>query len=251
MSLIDSLARRGAHIIALTSEDVDAGPSSVMIPLLRSTANNENIYAEHCDLNSVPSIREFCTNFVKAEEQRIDAIIFAHEYSTVGSIFTRTLAEEEKQRQAASCATFLLTTLLLPALLVAPVERDIRLITLVNPFYAAAAPFFSDKFTPSPPTAPPSPASRSLFVTEGHRALRTAVFMRHLQRILDALPTSSQVPPADINAPSVPVVSDKVQRSNIVAVTVSPGVSRHDVIAPLLGADLSRRNSISWRGLVL
>lgn len=248
---MDSLARRGAHIIALTPDDVETGPSSVIVPLLRSTTNNENIYAEHCDLNSVSSIRAFCTGFVKGEEQRIDAIIFAHEYATIGSIFSRGSAEKDRQRQAASCSTFLLTTLLLPALLVAPVERDIRLITLINPFYAAAAPLFSNKFAPSPPNAPTSSVSKSLFFTEGQRALRTAVLMRHLQRILDALPTSSQVPRADTNTPIVPVVSDKVQRSNIVAVTVSPGMSRHDIVAPLLGADLSQRNSVSWRGLAL
>lgn len=222
-----------------------------MVGLLRDESNNENIYAEHCDLNSVSSIRTFCTNFVKGEQQRIDAIIFAHEYATIGSIFTKSTEEKDKQRQAASCATFLLTTLLLPALLVAPVERDIRLITLINPFYAAAAPFFSNQYAPLSMQAASSPATKSLFVAEGNRALRTAVMMRHLQRILDALPTSSQVPRADTNVPVVPVVSDKVQRSNIVTVTVSPGMSRHDVVAPLLGADLTQKHSVSWRGLVL
>jgi hypothetical protein len=62
---------------------------------------------------------------------------------------------------------------------------------------------------------------------------------RHLQRVLDALPSGSQVPPTDVNAQSIPVVSDKVQRSNIVSKSVSPGilVSRADVVAPLLADD--------------
>jgi len=74
--------------------------------------------------------------------------------------------------------------------------------------------------------------------------------MRHLQRVLDALPSGSQVPRTDVNSQSIPVVSDKVQRSNIVAVSVSPGISRKDVIAPLLAADSSRGN-VSPVGIIL
>jgi hypothetical protein len=62
--------------------------------------------------------------------------------------------------------------------------------------------------------------------------------MRHLQRVLDALPPGSQVPPTDVNVESIPVVS----------VSVSPGISRADVIAPLLAAD-SSRGSVSWLGM--
>jgi hypothetical protein len=126
----------------------------------------------------------------------------------------------------------------------APVERDIRLITLINPFYATAACVFS---------APPSSASSSsLLLAEGQRALRIAIFMRHLQRVLDALPPGSQVPPTDVNAQSIPVVGDnlKVQRSNIVPISVSPGISRADVVAPLLAVD-SSRGSVSWLGMIM
>jgi len=207
-----------------------------LVSLLRSTTSNENIYAEHCDLTSPASIRTFCSNYQKSE-QRLDAVIFAREYAPIGK-------DLEKQRQTASCATFLVVTLLLPLLLTAPVERDIRIINLVNPFYAAAARVFTT--SPSSPSSSPS----SLFLTESRRALRTAIFMRHLQRVLDALPSGSQVPRTDANSQSIPVVSDKVQRSNIVSVSVSPGISRTDVVAPLLAAD-SSRGSISWLGMIL
>jgi NAD(P)-dependent dehydrogenase (short-subunit alcohol dehydrogenase family) len=213
------------------------------VSLLRSTTSNENIYAEQCDLTSPTSIRSFCTNYHKSE-QRLDAIIFAHEYAPIGNLFSRAKSSDwEEQRRTASCATFLIVTLLLPLLLTAPVERDIRLITLVNPFYAAAVRTFSV-------SQPSAPSSSSLFLAEGRRALRTAVFMRHLQRVLDALPSSSQVPRTDVNSQSIPVVSDKTQRSNIVAVSVSPGISRTDVIAPLLAADTTR-GKVSWGGLIL
>jgi NAD(P)-dependent dehydrogenase (short-subunit alcohol dehydrogenase family) len=240
LTLLNSLAQRGAHIIALTPEPPDTGAPATLISLLRSTTSNENIYAEQCDLASPASIRAFCSNYHKSE-RRLDAVIFAHEYAPIGNIFSRKSPDLEKQRQIASCATFLFVTLLLPLLLTAPVERDIRLITLVNPFYAAAARVFS---------ASASSASSSLLLTEGRRALRTAMFMRHLQRVLDALPSGSQVPPTDVNSQSIPVVSDKVQRSNIVAISVSPGISRTDVIAPLLAAD-SSRGSVSWGGMML
>ena len=211
--------------------------------LLRSTTSNENIYAEQCDLTSPTSIRSFCTNYHKSE-QRLDAIIFAHEYAPIGNLFSRAKSSDwEGQRRTASCATFLIVTLLLPLLLTAPVERDIRLITLVNPFYAAAVRAFSVSQSSAP-------SSSSLFLAEGRRALRTAVFIRHLQRVLDALPSGSQVPRTDVNSQSIPVVSDKTQRSNIVAVSVSPGISRTDVIAPLLAAD-STRGNVSWGGLIL
>jgi hypothetical protein len=211
------------------------------VSLLRSTTSNENIYAEQCDLTSPASIRAFCEGYHKSE-QRLDAVIFAHEYAPIGNVFSHRGPDFEEQRQTASCATFLLITLLLPLLLAAPVERDIRLITLINPFYAAAARVFS--------LSGPSRGSSSLFLTEGRRALRTAIFMRHLQRVLDALPSGSQVPRTDVSSQSIPVVSDKVQRSNIVAVSVSPGISRTDVVAPLIAAD-SSRGGVSYLGMVL
>ncbi|KAI0295212.1 hypothetical protein BC826DRAFT_1008863 [Russula brevipes] len=212
LTLLMSLAQRGAHIIALTAEPPDTGPPATLVSLLRSTTSNENIYAEQCDLASPASIRAFCSNYHKSE-QRLDALIFAHEYAPIGTLFARggkgSAEDLEGRRRTASSATFLVVTLLLPLLLAAPVERDIRLIALVNPFYAAAARAFSA-------SASSTPSSSSSL--------------------------SFHFPRTDVNSQSIPVVSDKVQRSNIVAVSVSPGISRKDVIAPLLAADSSRGN---------
>ena len=107
-----------------------------------------------------------------------------------------------------SCATFvtfLIVTLLLPLFLTAPVERDRGLISLVNPFHTAAVRVLRISVFLS-----------LILLTEGQpeRALRTSIFIRHLHCALDALPSGSQVPRTDVHSQFVPVVSDKVQRSN-------------------------------------
>ncbi|KAJ7093390.1 hypothetical protein B0H15DRAFT_938408 [Mycena belliarum] len=246
LTLLESLAQRGAHIIALTPHAVDSEQVKTYIELLRSTTANEQIYAEQCDLASPPSIHAFATRFTTGHAQRLDALIFTHEYRHIGA--ARLLAPaadpaaDPAARETASLATFLLTTLLLPALLTAPAARDIRIITLVNRFYAAAAAL-------PPPFAPPPGASASLFLREGARALRTAAFTRHLQRVLDALP-APPVPAAD-GTPG-PGPRPAMQKSNIVVVSVSPGLSRAETVAPLLRADWSPTgHGFSVVGLVL
>ncbi|PPQ73384.1 hypothetical protein CVT26_015487 [Gymnopilus dilepis] len=237
LTLLQSLAQRGAHIIALTPDPIDSENVSIVIDLIRNETSNEQVYAEECDLTSPSSIRAFCTKFLTGKEQRLDAIIFAHEHRHIGSpkLFTKVPKEqEEKERNSLSLATFLITTLLLPALLVAPAERDIRIINVVNPFYAAAAGLpFSPSF--EPPEA--ERKSKSIFLSEGRRSLRSIVFTRHLQRVLDALPTAAPLPKTEEGSKAIPVVSSKLQKSNIVAVSASPGIGRVDTVSYLLNAD--------------
>lgn len=240
LTLMQNLAQRGAHIIALSPKPVQDPEVEILINLLRSTTKNDQIFADECDLTSASSVRSFCSRFLTAKETRLDGIVFAHEYQQLGSIISRQdSAVLTQERQNASLASFLILTLLLPVLLVAPAERDIRIINVVNPFYAAAAPSFS-------PTSKPPPSS-PVFHQEGWRSLQMIVFTRHLQRVLDALPSGGQVPKTDDS--TIHVVSDKVQKSNIVAVSVCPGLSRSDTIAPLLSAVRGQNQSIF--GIVL
>ncbi|KAF9486459.1 hypothetical protein BDN70DRAFT_793802 [Pholiota conissans] len=240
LTLLQSLAQRGAHVIALSQDAIDSSKVTILIDLLRTTTSNEQIYAEECDLSSPSSVRAFCTKFLTGNDQRLDAIIFAHEHRHIGSpkIFSSKAKEQEqKERDSGSLATFLITILLLPALLVAPPERDIRIVNIVNPFYAAASGLpFAPKFSSSQSTT--TLPSNSIFLQEGIRSLRTIVFTRHLQRILDALPSAAQVPKTEEGSKTVPVISEKLQKSNIVAISVSPGISRVDTISSLLLADL-------------
>ena len=255
------MAQRGAHIIALSPDPIDSPKVTILITLLRSTTSNEKIFAEQCDLSSPSSVRSFCTRFLTGQDQRLDAIVFAHEHPHIGIpgfLITRDEALEERERETGSLATFLITTLLLPALLVAPPERDIRIVNVVNPFYAAAAsipflPSFSTS-SASPPSIP-SPAnhkSKPIFFQEGIRSLRTIIFTRHLQRILDALPSAAQVPITQEGPQAVPVVNSKLQKSNIVAVSVSPGIGRVDTVSRFLNADWTgTEGKTSWLGVSL
>ncbi|KAI0753346.1 hypothetical protein C8Q80DRAFT_1067896, partial [Daedaleopsis nitida] len=243
---LTALAKRGAHIIALSPYPLSHPVPSLLLPLIRSTTNNEHIYAERCDLTSATSIRNFSTAFLTANDTRIDAIVYAHEYPSIGRIWffggqTRKAKEqrEEEERESASLASFLLTTLLLPALLVAPVERDIRIVSVVNPFYAAALPTFPT-FLASTPSTPPS--QQPLLISEGHRALRTVIVTRHLQRILDSLPNRA----ADIKSDKPPAPHP----SNILSVTACPGISRRDTVAPFLGTT-ERAWSLPYVALLL
>ena len=253
LTLVQNLAQRGAHIIALSPDSIDSPKVTILISLLRSTTSNENIFAEQCDLSSPSSIRSFCTRFLTSQDQRLDAIVFAHEHEHIGvpGIFVTRRDEvlEGKEREVGSLATFLIITLLLPALLVAPPERDIRIVNVVNPFYAAAAsipflPSFSPTSSSSPPTtssssrtSPANSKPKPIFLQEGIRSLRTIILTRHLQRILDALPSAAQIPKTQEGSRTVPVVNSKLQKSNVVAVSVSPGIGRVDTVSRILNAD--------------
>lgn len=268
LTLVQNLAQRGAHVIALSPDPIDSPKVSILISLLRSATSNESIFAEQCDLSSPSSIRSFCTRFLTIQDQRLDAVVFAHEHEHIGvpGFFNTRRDEvlEEKEREAGSLATFLIITLLLPALLVAPPERDIRIINVVNPFYAAAAsvPFLPTFLSPtssssSPPSSSPRTSlanskSKPIFLQEGIRSLRTIILTRHLQRILDALPSAAQVPKTQEGSRTVPVVNSKLQKSNIVAVSVSPGIGRVDTVSRILNADyMDTERKTSWLGVSL
>jgi KR domain len=258
LTLIHNLAQRGAHIIALSPDPIDSPKVTILVSLLRSNTSNEKIFAEQCDLSSPSSVRSFCTCFLTSQDQRLDGIVFAHEHGHIGIpgfLVTRNEALEEKERETGSLATFLITTLLLPALLVAPPERDIRIVNVVNPFYAAAASIpFRPSFSTSSPSSSPtsSPEPKPIFLQEGIRSLRTIIFARHLQRILDALPSAAQVPKTQEGSRAVPVVNSKLQKSNIIAVSVSPGIGRVDTVSRILNADWTgTERKTSWLGIFL
>ncbi|KAG8826132.1 hypothetical protein FRC19_009659 [Serendipita sp. 401] len=279
-TLLTALAKRGAQIIAVVPDTSDPTLMS-MIDLVRFTTDNELIYAEQCDMSSPNAIKEFCAQLIKSsggglqsEPPRLDAVVFAHEYTHIGAL-NATASEQNREhtlRREGRLATFFWTTLLLPVLLTAPEDRDIRFINIVSPFYAAAVPSFSPNVSQKEGSSSPrSGKGTSVWLEEGKRSLEAILHTRHLQRILDALPAPSiradstpqskqqaqqqqQKPQESQNhqqqqqqkkkdkqkhdTESVAESATAVKRpSNILAVSVSPGISRWDTVGPYLRAD--------------
>ncbi len=85
-------------------------------------------------------------------------------------------------------------TAILPCLLKQPMERSIRLINLVSPFYSAAIPFLPTLNSASTtPTILKTNPSESPVVASGKSSLRSILLFSHLQRVLDALASVEQV----------------------------------------------------------
>ncbi|KAF7362866.1 hypothetical protein MVEN_00636400 [Mycena venus] len=64
LTLLEDLAKRGVHVIALSPYPVESERVATYIDLLWSVTGNENIWAEECDLESPPSIHAFAKRFV-------------------------------------------------------------------------------------------------------------------------------------------------------------------------------------------
>lgn len=282
LTLMHELASRGAQIIALTPSLADPTVEE-LISAIRTVTSNELIFAEQCDLSSPASIRAFCKQFLATtasgpsssipgaprDPPRLDAVVLAHEYTHVGALWKRgkyTRQRETEARLEGGLASFLLVTLLLPCLIKAPSDRDIRVVSVVNPLYAASVPTYIPPLSPPKPDADakdktqpasqapldgvPEPAEPStefqaqlarLAVSgtsslEGQRALRSILLMRHLQRVLDALAAQVSKPvPGATETEAAQVVKPKP--SNIVAVSVAPGFSRPQTVGAYLRAN--------------
>ncbi|KAG8819601.1 hypothetical protein FRC17_010380 [Serendipita sp. 399] len=236
-------------------------------------------------MSSPTAIKEFCAQLFQSsggglhhssDPPRLDAVIFAHEYTHIGA-FNASASEKNREhalRREGRLASFFWTTLLLPVLLTAPEDRDIRFINIVSPFYAAAVPSFSpanvaaahlqNAASAPTPTTKSSPVGKtSVWVEEGKRSLEAILYTRHLQRILDALPAPSIRAESSSTATTTAAQSNRhsqarqqrqshatttittepesataIKRpSNILAVSVSPGISRWDTVGPYLRAD--------------
>ncbi|KAK7043457.1 hypothetical protein R3P38DRAFT_3177844 [Favolaschia claudopus] len=197
LTLLEHLAQRGAHVIALTPHPVDSEHIATYIELLQSTTSNENITSPllppstHLPPVSPRAATRAESRLPTAPDLRTDALSSGN-----------------------ALATFFLITLFLPMMLVAPIERDLRI----------AFESVSSASASSPPTTTPTPH----LLPESTRPLRPVLVTRNVQRILDALPSARSpfsLPPSPHPPPPPPSLTHRPRtphKSNIIAVSVTP-----------------------------
>ena len=135
--MVRGLASRGAQIILLVRQPL-VDPFLVdYIEDLRTQTGNELITAEHVDLESLHSIRQFATKWVdNAPPRRLDAIILcANTMTPPGGKATQTEDGLEATWGVNYVANFHLLSILSPAIRAQPPDRDVRIIFGTCPAY--------------------------------------------------------------------------------------------------------------------
>lgn len=124
------LASRGAQIVLLTQQPLSDPFFVDYIEDLRTQTNNELITAEHVDLESLHSIREFATKWIdNMPPRRLDMIILcANTRTPPGGKATVTEDGLESTWGLNYMANFHLLSILSPALRAQPPDRDVRII---------------------------------------------------------------------------------------------------------------------------
>jgi NAD(P)-dependent dehydrogenase (short-subunit alcohol dehydrogenase family) len=129
-AVVRDLAERGAQIVLLTHQ-----PPSDMFVVdyvedLRSQTGNQLIYAEHVDLSSLYSIRQFATKWINnAPPRRLDMVILcAATLTAPGKPRFLTREGLEETWMVNYLANFHLLSILSPAIRAQPPDRDVRII---------------------------------------------------------------------------------------------------------------------------
>ncbi|WVR03121.1 hypothetical protein IAU60_000111 [Kwoniella sp. DSM 27419] len=213
---------------------------------IRLSATTKNPAAQlHCEpLPRTPAaVREFTAKWSSAPAQmvgeagrRIDAIVLGQGWE-VTQEYGSTVEGDWNTHQF----HFHLLTSLLPSLLRAPAERNIRIVNLVSPTWSAALPSLTGV-----------KARDDLVHATGRKSINTILLMRQFQLVLDTLEAATRgkvtpvpVPGADAQAEKATVKKrDKDVKSNVMAVSVVMGWARQEVVrGSLVSSFLSR---IAW-----
>lgn len=125
-----ALAQRGAQIILLTHHAPSDAFLVDYIDDLRSSTNNELIYAEQVDLASLHSIRQFATKWIdNAPPRRLDMIILCANTLTPRWGTAQVTQEGLEANWGINyLANFHLLSILSPAIRAQPPDRDVRVI---------------------------------------------------------------------------------------------------------------------------
>lgn len=127
---MQELASRGAQILLLTRH-APTDPFLIdYIEDLRSSSNNELIYAEQVDLASLHSIRLFATKWVdNAPPRRLDMVILCGNVMTPSFGTSKTTIDGLEEEWAVNyLANFHLLSILSPAIRAQPPDRDVRIL---------------------------------------------------------------------------------------------------------------------------
>ena len=136
-SVVEELAQQKAQIVLLVRDHTDAWTIEYIEDLRRRTENNL-IYAETCNLNSLHSVREFATKWINnTPPRRLDMIICNAGILAPPFATPRTTIDEIEQHWGINFVShYHLLNLLSPAIRVQPPDRDVRIIFTTCALYA-------------------------------------------------------------------------------------------------------------------
>ncbi|MCJ1303311.1 hypothetical protein MMC08_006119 [Hypocenomyce scalaris] len=217
-AIAQGLASRGAQIILLTHH-TSGDPFLVdYIEDLRSSTNNQLIYAEQVDLSSLHSIRLFATKWIdNAPPRRLDTIILCA--NTMTPKYGKNEVTEdglEANWGINYLANFHLLSILSPALRAQPPDRDVRII------FGTCASYIGGNLQSLKDSRSPLPSGDKY----GTSKLALTVFAQAFQTHLDAY----QRPDKQANNSRVVVVDPSFART--------PGMRRWLTMGSLWGLAL-------------
>lgn len=267
---IATLSHQGAHVIALVP-NISLPDVLQMILLLRESTRNENIFAEECDMGDLASISKFAARWNKGPtdqsgarpsaammeqtpaQHRLDTLLFlpteeapyllGTSLMPSRTTYTRKNAPNAAPERSYSyevLGRFHLVNSLLPTLLVAPQERDIRIISAVSPWYAAGVALYDTVAAPLARFNGCRPVFQP-WTWLGAINLRWIALTQDLQKRLDALAAAdprlrARESAVDLNEPRIlPSHGDLPRRSNISAICVCPGFERSSQLSAFFG----------------
>ncbi|ATY67322.1 short chain dehydrogenase reductase family [Cordyceps militaris] len=182
------LARRGAQLVLLTHAPV-ADPFVIeFVQELRDRSGNQLIYAEHVDLASLHSIRQFATAWIdNAPPRRLDMIILCASTMTPPGGARREVDGSggiEEMWMVNYLANFHLLGILSPAIRAQPFDREVRVVVATCSSYIGA-PSLREELRPETWTA-----GRAY----GRSKLALTVFGLAFQKHLDAYQRPDEMP---------------------------------------------------------
>ncbi|GAA5984745.1 hypothetical protein JCM10908_003482 [Rhodotorula pacifica] len=260
LSVLQYLAAAGAQVIVLTPEPLSPTVIQLLL-LLRSTSENDRLYAEECDLGNVESIRKFVqgwqkdarSGMVQDLEARIDGVILCDEEDETAekpAIGSRPAAGGEnavsKYGMTRLTGRHALIQLLLPTLLrsAATSTSLLRIINTVSPFYATVTPatfrpdgveyqLQDEEKAPRYPTSQP-------WIAQGQIALASILLWREFQtRVKSGAAATKAQPPSTTSGGARS--TDLAEATPILPLSVCPGLLR-STVRSLLRASPSSPN---------